>query len=119
MKRLALFAATGLLAFLPSVASAGTHFFFGFGFPIPVPFFAPRIAYVAPAPVCVAPPVYIAPAACRLRSVASRLPAPGPVVYAPPPVVCYSYSYPRYYAPRAYYAAPVYSRGCYYYYCRR
>ncbi len=60
MKRLAMLAATGLLAAAPSFASARP--FWGFGFFAPVP------VVVAPAPVVIAPP-------------------PVPVVVAPAPVV--------------------------------
>jgi hypothetical protein len=91
MKRLAMLAASGLMAGLPSVASARPHFFVGFN--LAAPFFAasyfappvycpPPVAYSAPPVVCSAPPVtYVAP----------------PVVYAPAPVYTYyTYSYPAY-----------------------
>jgi hypothetical protein len=86
MKRIAMIAASGLMALLPSVASARPHFFFGF----PVPPFLP--AFFAP-PVVVAPDVTVAaPAVCPAPAVTV---AP-PVVYAPAPVPVFSYytSYP-------------------------
>jgi hypothetical protein len=85
MKRLAMFAASGLMAMLPSVASARPGFFFGWNFAAPLfaaaPYFAPPV-YVAPPVTYVSPPVtYAAP----------------PIVYAPPPVYSYyTYGYPAY-----------------------
>ncbi len=112
MKRLAMFAASGLMAMLPSVASARPSFFFGFSFP--APFFA--VPYLAP-PVCYAPPVtYVAPPVTYV---------PPPVVYAAPPVVYaptpaymyYTYSYPSYrYYHRYASPAPVRYGGVTYYY---
>jgi hypothetical protein len=91
MKRLAMLAVSGLMAALPSVASARPHFFFGFNFAAPL--FAPPVAYVAPPVVCAAPPVlYVAP----------------PVVVAPAPVYSYyTYSYPAYGYYHHYYSYPA------------
>ncbi len=85
MKRLAMLAASGLMATLPSVASARPHFFFGFNFAAPLfaaPYFAPPVACVAPPVVYSAPPVtYAAP----------------PIVYVPAPTYSYyTSSYPAY-----------------------
>ncbi|MGD0462287.1 MAG: hypothetical protein ABSB74_07340 [Tepidisphaeraceae bacterium] len=114
MKRLAMLGASGLMALLPSVASARPHFFFGFDFASPLfagAYFAPPTCY-APAATYVSPPVvYTAP------PVTYALP---PVVYAPAPAYTYyAYSYPAY----GYYhrymhvnPAPVRYGGVTYYY---
>jgi hypothetical protein len=108
MKRLAMFAATGLIALVPSIASARPHFFFAF--PLPFPFFAPP-------PVVIAPPVVVAAQPCDPAPVVVSAPAcdpapvyvsapvcdPAPVYVAPPTVI---------YAP-----APVYRYYDYHYYC--
>jgi hypothetical protein len=108
MKRLAMLAASGLMATLPSVASARPHFFFGFNFVAPLfaaSYFAPPVAYVAPPVVYSAPPVtYVAP----------------PIVHAPTPAYSYyTYSYPAYgYYHRYNYIRParaVYGGVTYYY----
>ena len=98
MKRLAMFAASGLMAMLPSVGSARPHFFFGFNFPAPffaASYFAPPV-YCPPPVVCSAPPaVYSAPPVTYAAPPVTYVAAP--VVYAPAPVYTYyTYSYPAY-----------------------
>jgi hypothetical protein len=114
MKRLAILAASGLMATLPSVASARPHFFFGFNFAAPLfaaSYFAPPVAYSAPV-ACAAPAVvYSAPPVTYVAS---------PVVYAPAPTYSYyTYSYPAYgYYHRYSYVRParaVYGGVTYYY----
>src|SRR5208282_2982494 len=78
MKRLALFAAAGMISMLPSIASARPFFFWGFRFGAPVPVVVPILP---PPAVFVAPPAVVAPA---------------PAVVAAAPVVC-GPVYPAYY----------------------
>jgi hypothetical protein len=98
MKRLALFAAAGLISMLPSIASARPFFFWGFRFGPPVP--------VVVAPILPPPAVFVAPPAVV---------APAPVVVAGPTVVCappqpvyyyhaydYGYRHPYFYRPWGY-----------------
>ncbi|MGD0541434.1 MAG: hypothetical protein ABSB33_07945 [Tepidisphaeraceae bacterium] len=114
MKRLAMYGASGLMALLPSIASARPHFFFGFDFCAPLfagPYFAPPACY-APAATYVSPPVvYTAPPVTYVA---------GPVVYAPVPAYSYyAYGYPAYgYYHRYAYVnrAPVCFGGARYYY---
>jgi hypothetical protein len=92
MKKIAMIAAGGLIAMLPSFASARTFFGFRFGWPI-----VPAPAVIFPAPVVVAPvPVPIAPAPVVVIA------PPAPVVIAPAPVYCppapyfyFHYTYPH------------------------
>ncbi|HEX4053912.1 MAG TPA: hypothetical protein VHX86_06575 [Tepidisphaeraceae bacterium] len=109
MKRLAMLAASGLMAILPSIASARPHFFWGFHFGLPL--FAPALfagpAYFAPT-VTVSPPVVtVAP----------------PIAYAPAPAFTYYYPYNylrSHYYHRYSYVRPAvrYHRGVPYYYRR-
>src|SRR5579872_4342898 len=107
MKRLAMFAATGLIALVPSIASARPHFFFGF--PVPFPFFAPVPVVVAPPVVCPAPAPVVVSAPCDPAPVVVSAPVcdPAPVYVAPAPTVIYApapvyryYDYHYYYGPR-------------------
>jgi hypothetical protein len=98
MKRIALFAAAGMISMLPSIASARPFFFWGFHFGPPVP--------VVVAPILPPPAVFVAPPAVV---------APVPVVVAAPVVVCaapqpvyyyraydYGYRHPYFYRPWGY-----------------
>lgn len=122
MKRVAMLAASGLMAMLPSVASERPHFFFGFNFGLPLfapAFFASR-AYFAPTGVVSPPTVSVAPPTVYVSPPAAYV-AP-PVVYAPAPAFTYyTYSYPRshYYYRYSYVRPPVrYYGGVTYYYGR-
>src|ERR1700728_2958402 len=89
MKRIAMFAAVGLISMLPAIASARPVFFGGFHYGWPVA----AVRWYAPAPIVVAAPAVV------LAPVPVVVPAPSPVVAycAPAPVYRYEYAYP---APR-------------------
>lgn len=108
MKRLAMLAASGLMAVLPSIASARPHFCWGFHFGLPL--FAPALfagpAYFAPT-VTVSPPVAtVAPPSVYVSPPAVYV-AP-PIAYVPTPA--FTYYYPYNYARSHYYYRYSYVR---------